>query len=218
MKNGLWGVLLSVLVSGCASPFGYYKPAVVENGIIQNPMVGWNGYSIRVPEGMTVFNPIGADPDSAKLTDLQRWYMEEDQRYSAVGYVNYSERFLIEEEGSDSFISFICDTYDLSGGWATVSSVEGSYLLGKISNRKMVEINDTSAKREEITVNGQRAWYICGTSRPYFQKNYTPLAYEGYFIFGKLKEAFWIEGFGELDDRDGLKIKVREMAESLVIQ
>ena len=218
MKNGLWGLLLIVLVIGCTSPFGYYKPAIVENGLIQNPMVGWDGYSVRVPEEMTVFNPVDADPDSAKFTDLQRWYIKEDQRNSAVGYVSYSERFLIEEESSDSFISFICDTYDLSMGWAMLSSVESSYLLGKISNRKMVEINDTSAKREEITINGQRAWHISGTSRPYFQKNDTPLAYEGYFIFGKLKEAFWIEGFGELDDREGLKIKVHEMVESLLIQ
>ncbi len=42
-----------------------------------------------------------------------------------------------------------------------------------------------------------------------------PLAYEGYLILGRLKEAFWIEGFGNIKKREEMFVKVTEMAESL---
>ncbi len=217
MRTMIWGLLLSILIGGCTSPFGYYEPATVQNGVISNPKVGWNGYSIQAPEGMTVFNPSVADPESARITDFQKWFMKEERRYAAAGYISYTERFLVEQEEEGFFISFVSDTYSLSAGWGAVTSVESTYLLRQIANNKMVDINDDSARRTELEINGQKAWHISGTSRPYFKKDYVPLAYEGYFIVGKLKEAFWIEGFGDMDTRDTMKKKVREMVESLTI-
>ncbi|MEE9368577.1 MAG: hypothetical protein V3V05_06895 [Pontiella sp.] len=217
MKCFVLVILLVTLLSGCTSPFGYYEPATVQDGIISNPKVGWNGYSIKIPEGMTVFNPSTADPDTAQLTGFKKWFMKEDLRYATAGYISYTEHFLIEQHEVDFFISVVADTYSLSAGWGSITSMESTYVLRQIADRKMVKINDDSAKRTELEINGQKAWHISGTNRPYFKKDYVPLAYEGYFIIGKLKEAFWIEGIGAMDQRDKMKERVREMAESLQI-
>lgn len=197
-------------LSGCTG----YRPALVQDGMISNPDVGWNGYSLKVPEGMTLFNPVAADPDSAKTSDFQRWYMREDRRSAALWYVVYTERFLFEH-GDDYFISFISETYELPHYWTGMTSVEKQYALQKVANRKAVEINDDDAKREVVDIAGQRAAYVSGESKPYFRRNYTPLAYEGYFILGNMREAFWIEGFGDPGARGELKRKVHELANSL---
>jgi hypothetical protein len=207
-----WGacLLLSAFIGGCSS----YQPAVVSDRGISNPTVGWNGYSVQVPDGMTLFNPESADLDSAKVTDFQRWYAEEDYRASTEWYISYTERFLFES-GDDFAIGFMTDTYGLTSGWASITSVQMQYFLQKLANYKKVVINDTKAFSEIIGLNGQRAMHVSGECRPYFRKSASPLAYEGYFVVGKLREAFWVEGFGKMEFRDELMAKVRQTVESL---
>jgi hypothetical protein len=210
-KNTIGMGLLAVL-AGCAA----YPPAMVENGVIRNPHVGWNGYALNVPEGLSVFNPANADPESAGLTDFQRWYMKEDRRSAGMWYVAYTERFLLEH-ADGYFISFICDSYELPRGWMQLSSVEVQFTLQQVARRKMVEINDDEAHSEVIEINGQRAVYVSGNSMPYFKKNPVPLAYEGYFVLGRLREGFWVEGFSDPSLRQELKRTVREVVENLEV-
>ncbi|VGO14467.1 hypothetical protein PDESU_03029 [Pontiella desulfatans] len=201
-----------VLLAGCTA----YQPAIVDGRNIGNPNVGWNGYSLLVPEGLAIFNPAMANLESAQVSDFQRWYAEEDRRAASVWYAAFTERFLFEH-GTDYFISFIADTYELGGGWASITPMEMQYALQQVARRKMVEINDDAAFNEITEINGHRAVHVSGTSRPYFKKNPLPLAYEGYFILGSLREAFWIEGFGNETFRADLKLKVREVVDGLTI-
>ncbi len=212
LKGFYWGacLLLPAFVGGCSS----YRPAVVSNRAISNPTVGWNGYSVQAPDGMTIFNPETVDLDSAHVSDFQRWYAEEDRRASAGWYIVYTERFLFES-GDDYAIGFMSDTYGLTGGWASITSVQMQYFLQKLANHKKVAINDTQSFSEILDLNGQRALHVSGECRPYFRKNAVPLAYEGYFVVGKLREVFWIEGFGKMEFRDEMKAKVRQTVESL---
>lgn len=210
--------LLCTLLAGCALPNGYYQPATIANGVISNPKVGWNGYSVKVPNGLDAFNPITANPDDPGLTQLQKWCIEDDERYSRYALTVYSERFLLEDPVGDGTIIFMSDTLELSSPWSAWLSPAKDYFLRKSINDKLVRINDTKAHNELVTINGQRGWYISGTDRPYFNKKRLTYTYEGYLILGNLKEMFWIEGWAPPGQRENLKTKTRAMADSLKIK
>jgi len=217
VREGFLLVGVAVLV-GCAMPNGYYQPATVAGGVISNSKVGWNGYSVKVSEGFSIFNPAMADPESEDLTDLQRSYMAEENRYSRALGISYTEWFLLEHRLLDCSISFSCSTYEIGMPWASMTSLDKDYFLRKLINHKMVLINDTQAHNELVSINGHPGWYISGTAKPYFGRQGDPLAYEAFFILGGLKEAYWFEGFGAIDSRSLLKRLTRDMAERLDIK
>ncbi len=199
-------------------PNGYYQPATVVDGVISNPRVGWRGYSVKVPDGFEVFDPATANSDSPELTQLQKWCLWDGDLYSRSMAIVYTESFLLEDPKGRGFIFFASDTLELSAPWSTWLSPEKEYFLRKAINDKLVLINDTKAYAEVLTLNGQRAWHIRGTAKPYFKKKPLGQAYEGYFILGNMKEAFWIEGWAPFSEREYLSEKIREMAESLEVK
>lgn len=211
------GLVVCVL-AGCAMPNGYYQPASVVDGVIDNPRVGWSGYSVKVPDGLDIFDPAKADPDSPELTQLQKWCLWDGDRYSRSMAIVYTESFLLEDPEGRGFIIFASDTLELSAPWSAWMSPEKEYFLRKRINEKLVLINDTKADNEVLTINGHRGWHISGIARPYFKKKQPGQAYEGYFILGNLKEVFWVEGWAPLAHREFLREKTREMAESLEIK
>lgn len=217
LRSVVFGWLLILALAGCAMPNGYYQPATVSGDIISNPKVGWRGYSVKVPEGLEVFNPAEVDPNSTDLTTLQKWCITDDERYSRAMAVTYSERFLLEDLEGRGYILFASDTLGLAP-WSTWLSPDKEYFLQKSVNDKRVRINDDKAHNELVTLNGQRGWYISGTARTYSKNKYQPQAYEGYFILGNLKEVFWVEGWAPLNQREFLKKKTRKMVESLKIK
>jgi len=198
-------------------PNGYYQPATVADGVISNPKVGWNGYSVKVSEGFSIFNPATTDPDSSDLTAFQRFYMQDENRFSRAVGVSYTEWFLLEHRLLDCAISFSCSTYEIRSSWTSMTSIQTEYILRKLVNSKLVDLNDTDAHNELVTINGHRGWYISATTRPPFGGD-QEIAYEGLFIMGGLKEAYWFEGFGALESRSMLKRLTRGMAESLEIK
>jgi hypothetical protein len=212
------GLITAGLIAGCAMPNGYYQPATISAGVISNPTVGWTGYAVKVSEGFTIFNPAMVEAASADLTDFQRFYMQDEDRFSRALGVAYSEWFLLEHRLLDCFISFACCTYELPSAWSTLTSVDTEYLLRKLINQKRVDLDDADAQNELVSINGHRGWHISATTRSPFGGVDEPLAYEGYFIIGDLKEAYWFEGFGALYNRSLLERLTRGMAENLEIK
>lgn len=224
MKVGFslrWGVICfsiafpTFLLVGCAIPNGYYEPATVKNGVISNPKVGWNGYTVTVPEGVSVFDPSTANPSDPELSEFQRGYLREQDLHSRGLHVAYTEWFLLEHRLLDYCISFTCSTYELPSPWSMMVSSDRQYFLQKLINDKLVRINDTDAHHETIQLNGHHGWYISGTTAPFYGKERGPNAYEAYFIIGGLKEAYWFEGFAPLHNRRMLRRHIKAMAESL---
>lgn len=207
-------LLLLILLAGCMA----YEPANVTEGVISNPKVGWNGYSIRIPDGVALIQNVPDEPDSERSTKIKEWYADASSRYAAEYYTSFYEQFLLENPEQTFFLSFISETYELATGWAVMNSVDKQYIIQKMINRKMVVINDMKAHSEQIEMSGQRGWYVSGLAKPYFKKDAVPLAYEGIFLLGTLKEAFWIEAFGAPQIRDEMKKQVFEMAESLDVK
>ena len=205
------GLVIFGLVAGCAT----YEPATIEDGVISNPAIGWDGFSIVIPDGVTLIDPA---PESAgRAAELHAWYDKQSDRDDWQWYANYSEQFLLEDAGGEYIISFISETFNIPTTWSMMTSVDMQYFLHRLMNRKMVVNNDMKALHETVEINGRRGWYVSGLCQPYFNRKITPQAYEGYFIFGRYKEVFWVEGFGDEAARAGLKRKVREMVESLEV-
>lgn len=217
MVKTIAGWMVVGLLAGCAMPNGYYQPATVKDGTISNPRVGWNGYSVKVPDGFAIFNPTTADPKSPDLTAFQRLYMREEDRSSRELGVSYTEWFLLEHRLLDCAISFSCSTYELGSAWSSITSVEMEYFLRKLINDKLVNLDDVDAHNELLLINGHRGYYISATTSPPFGGD-QKMAYEGFFIVGGLKEAYWFEGFGALYNRSMLKRFTRGMAESLEVK
>ncbi|MDZ8117183.1 hypothetical protein [Pontiella agarivorans] len=211
-----WNTSLCILLvlAGCRS----YQPASVSDGAICNPNVGWNGYSIRVPDGVQRLRSSADENVPDREEEIRERYREANERYVADYHTSYYEQFLFQNSARSFYLSFISETYNFSRGWNSLTSVDKQYIIQKMINRKKVIINDTAAYSEQLEINGQRGWYISGSRRPYFQKNAEPTAYEGIFLIGNLKEAFWIEAFGEITARAEMKTRVFEMAESLEVQ
>lgn len=203
-----------LLLTGCVA----YEPATLMDGEISNPKVGWNGYAVRVPEGMATIKTSADEEVPDRESNIRAWYEEQSGRYAADYYSAFSEQFLFEPPNESFFLSFVTETYELRTGWDTLTSVEKQYILQKMINRKMVVINDMKAHSEQVEINGRRGWYISGTSKPYFKKKPKTLAYEGVFLLGGLKEVYWFEAFGAAEVRDEMKKKAHEMAESLTVK
>ncbi|MDF7823417.1 hypothetical protein P4B35_05290 [Pontiellaceae bacterium B12227] len=203
-----------VLFAGCVA----YEPATLVDGLISNPKVGWNGYSVQVPGGLHTIKTSSGEGVSDRESAIREWYDQQSNRYAADYYTSFSEQFIFEPSDESYFLSFITDTYELRTGWSVLTSVELQYLVQKLINRKMVIINDMDAHFEQVEINGQRGWYISGTSKPYFKKKPKTLAYEGVCLLGGLKELYWFEAFGSAEAREDMKLKVYEMAESLKVQ
>jgi hypothetical protein len=211
MRKGMMGVVVFGLVAGCST----YEPAKVENGMISNPAIGWDGFSISIPEGVTLLDPV-QDP-TGRAAELHSWYDKQSDRQDWKWYANYSEQFLMEDAEGEYIIRFISETFNIPTTWSMMTSVDLQYFLQHLMNRKMVVNNDVKALHETVDIKGRRGWYVSGLCRPYFNRKITPQAYEGYFILGRYKEVFWVEGFGDQDSREQLKRKVREMVESLTV-
>lgn len=203
-----------VLLAGCVA----YEPASLVDGLISNPKVGWNGYSVRVPEGLNTIKTSTNDEMGDRESAIREWYDQQSNQYAADYYTSFTEQFIFEPPNESYFLSFITDTYELRVGWGTLTSVELQYIIQKLINRKMVIINDMEAQFEQIEINGQRGWYISGTSTPYFKKKDISLAYEGICLLGSLKELYWFEAFGAAEVREDMKKTVHEMAESLDVK
>lgn len=204
------------LMSGCATG---YEAGTVSLGSIQNPSIGWHGYSVKVPESYTVFDPSQMDPsDTSNKAANRRAILADEKQYTANLAVAYHERFLLEGDDDQSYITFISDTYEFSSPLSTFTGVEKDYFLRSHLNAKLVKMNDTDAFQELITLNGHRAFHIRGDWRPYFNEEAEPIVYEGYFVLGELKEAYWIEGFATKKGMATMRKAVWEMVESLKIQ
>lgn len=208
-----WALPL-LLLTGCVS----YEPASVMEGVISNPGIGWNGYSIRIPDGLALISNSPDEPALDRGSEIKDWYADASSRYTADYYASFHEQFILENPEQTFFVSFISETYELSSSWKTMTSVETQYIIQKMINRKMVIINDMKARSNQIEINGQRGWYISGMSKPYFKKNSVSLAYEGIFLQGDFREVFWVEAFGPPPVRDEMKMRVFQMAESLDVK
>jgi len=211
MWNRIYILLVAALLGGCAS----YPVATVKDGVIANPSVGWNGYSVKIPNGLIQVRPTGEGQAEDREAKIREWYSEANTRYTADYYSTRYEQFLIENPEQTYFISFIAESYTLRTGWNMMTSFDKQYIIQKLMNRKMVVINDTKAHHEQIELGGQRGWYISGGAKPYFKKNAETVAYEGVFLLGNLKEVYWFEAFGSEAGRAEMKKRVHEMAESL---
>jgi hypothetical protein len=203
-----------LLVAGCAT----YQPASVKDGVISNPSVGWNGYTIDIPKGVGPLKAENGETAPERQHAIRTWYEDQRANYALnFGTLTY-EQLLYENPAQTYLLSYICESYDLRVGWGAMTSVDKQFIIQKLINRKLVIINDTEAHTEQIEINGQRGWYISGNSKPYFTKNPTVLAYEGIFLIGDLKEAFWMECFGQEGERAAMKQCVNEMADSLDVK
>ena len=213
--QSLAGGLALALLAGCATG---YKAATVDAGSIRNPSMGWNGYSVAVPDGYQVFDPAKADFSGSSNKDaFHKIFLEDEKRYaSSLAVVNH-ERFLMESTNDESFIIFTADIWEFPRPISMLTTVRRDYLLQKLLNDTLVEINDTGAFQEIITLNGHRAFHIQGNYKPYFVKDPIPTIYEEYFILGDLKEVYRIIGLCLEAEKAGMESTTREMAESLEI-
>ena len=164
LRNLVSGLLLVLVLAGCAMPNGYYQPATVVDGVISNPRVGWNGYSVTVPKGFDVFDPATANPDDPELTQLQKWCLKDGDRYSRTLAITYTERLLLEDPNGEGYILFVSDSIELGSPWSAWLSPDKEYFLRKMVNDKLVRINDTNAYNELLTINGSRGFYISGVA------------------------------------------------------
>jgi len=213
--RSLVGGLALTLFTGCATG---YKAATVDAGSIRNPSMGWNGYSVAIPDRYRVFDPVKTDFSGSSNKDaFRKVFLEDENRYaSSLAVVNH-ERFLMESGDDESFIIFTADTWELPRPISMLTSVERDYLLQKLLNDTLVEINNTGAFQEIITLNGHRAFHIQGNYKPYFVKEPIPAIYEEYFILGDLKEVYRIIGLCLETEKESMKTTIREMADSLEI-
>lgn len=91
------GVVL--LLAGCASVS--QQQATVANGVIQNPAMGFSGFSVNIPQGYTLYQPGSETPQ--EWNELQRMAIriyDLNREYHPRGNELFYESFLLMSEKS----------------------------------------------------------------------------------------------------------------------
>ena len=128
MRKGMMGLVMFGLIAGCST----YEPAQVENGVISNPEIGWNGFSISIPEGVALIDP--TQNPTGRAAELQTWYDKQSDRNDWKWYSNYSEQFLMEDADGEYIIRFISETFNIPTTWSMMTSVDLQYFLQHLTN------------------------------------------------------------------------------------
>ncbi len=212
IKNTLIPTLTLIGLAGCQ----VYHHAEISGNVIHDPQLGWNGYTVNIPDGYYIIPKKVAAASAGPLEHPVNWLVKERDIYTLSLALNFDERFLFKSDDEQSYILFASERLDFIKSLNQFSTVIKKRVMYNIRDYQKVRLNDSDALFEQMTINGMMACRVSGRLRPYFKKNYPTIFYEGYFFLGHLNETFWVEGISSAKGRTELQRGVKEMAESLM--
>lgn len=206
-----------LLVVGCVGPQAVNQPAVVADGMIRNPTVGWSGYCVAVPEGMTLFNPAQVSADDPAQDKRHRDFVRFDQRMARNSDVDYSEHFLLECSDPYCSIFFRMESLNLPVGWSFMDSVKRRKVFEHLIWRAKLVMSDSDASSTRMSINDRPACLISGEGTPLFFKVDRDQACETIILLGRLKDYYILTGHCAPEDRLAMRSRLCKMAESLQV-
>lgn len=206
--------LFVVLLAGCASL--ERSRATVTDGKIENPSLGFFGFSYEIPEGFEIYTPETARLN--ELTDIQQMGIriyELNETYHPSGNETFYESFLmLSEQTAFLLVTVEHDRLSASGG-----SWEDPFGAGM--QHQILPLYNVSESRRML-LGGARLEALFSSGRAY-EKNGWYYAkpkrgslgfyYEECRVAGANRESYILMGFSRPEHQHILSLQMQEMVD-----
>ena len=202
--------LLSLVLAGCAS---LQQPlAVVNDGRIENPALGFFGFTYDIPEGFDLYN--SALMPVAECTDLQKLAIriyDLNNAYHPSGNESYYESFLMFSENTAFLL--ITVKHDWAGGnlsW-TEDGLDASRQLMplyNVSDSQHVSLGDSrlAAVLTSGTAYEKKGWHYSQR-----KSGRVPFRYKACKASGSNRDSYILMGFSLPEYENVLSLHMQEM-------
>ena len=205
----IWSVLL--LMAGCASVA--QRGAMVADGVIENPSLGFFGFSFQIPEGYDLYSPAAKNPADCndlqrmaiRIYDLNKAYHPRDNELFYESFLLLSDKtcFLLITVKSGTTVSLDDSPFSAQ----TVARWPLMPLYNTMENRAF-ELGET--RQPAVCARGtayeQKGWYYADPKR-----NRIPFSYEACKVEGGNRDSYVLMGFALPDDAKALAAPMKQM-------
>lgn len=203
--------LLMLLLAGCASLD--QRGARVSDGTIENPSLGFFGFSYDIPEGVEVYHPALISPaDCSEIQQMAIRIYDLNRAYHPSGNETFYESFLMFSEN----VSFLLITVKQDRlGEADMSWTEdGADIqrqlmpLYNVRELRQTRLGETRlpAALAAGTAYEKKGWYYARSKH-----NCMPFSYEACKVSGVNRDSYILMGFSLPEHEHILSIQMQEM-------
>jgi hypothetical protein len=192
--------------------------AVIADGTIQNPALGFTGFTFGFPDGFEVYSPAAKNP--AEYNELQRMAIRiynADKAYLPRGNELFYESFLLMSDKT----CFLLITLKSDGVVQTADStfpdeavvIQGELMpLYNVTANRLFELGETRqpAVYTRGTAYEQKGWYYANPKH-----NRMLFNYEACKIEGGNRDRYILMGFAQPEDAAALTAPMRQMVEGV---
>lgn len=204
--------LVSFLLIGCAAI--ERGGASVSNGKIENPSLGFFGFSYEIPEGFALYDPSAGDAEA--YTEMQQMAIriyDTNNAYHPSGNETFYESFLIFSENA-AFLLVTVESDRLSdpdGPWDDMveTGMQRPLLPAyNISNSHRIPLGSS---RMEALLSGGRAYEKKGWYYAQPKKESLEFCYELCRVSGVNRDGYILMGFSLPEHKHILALQMQEM-------
>ena len=210
-KTAMLG-LFAFLLIGCAAI--ERGGASVSPGKIENPSLGFFGFSYGIPEGVALYDP--SAKDAAQYTDLQQMairILDTNNSYHPSGNETFYESFLMFSENT-AFLLVTVEYDRLSdpgGPWEDTAGIGMQRQLlpaYNISNSHRIALGNS--RMEALLSSGRayekKGWYYARPKRESLE-----FSYELCRVSGVNRDDYILMGFSLPEDKHVLSLQMQQM-------
>ena len=201
--------LLAVLLAGCAA---LQQRAVVTDGVIENPALGFFGFKFNIPEGFELYQ--SSEESAREYNDIQSLALrihELNEDYHPRGDESFYEGFLMFSENAGFVLVTVeyatpgFSSFDSSDEVASQLQLMPLYNL-RDSRHIVMGDNRLDAFVGRGTAYENNGWYY---SKPKAAR--VPFSYEACKVQGANRERYILMGFSLPEHEHILSLQMKEM-------
>jgi hypothetical protein len=204
--------LVAFLLIGCAAI--ERGGASVSAGKIENPSLGFFGFSYEIPQGFELYDPSAKDEEAC--TDLQQMAIriyDTNNSYHPSGNETFYESFLMfSENAAFLLVTVEYDRLSESGGpWEDTAEMGMQRQLlpaYNISNSHRISLGNS---RMEALLSSGRAYEKKGWYYTQPKNESLAFSYELCRISGVNRDGYILMGFSLPENKQGLSLQMQEM-------
>ncbi|MBC8206411.1 MAG: hypothetical protein ISR85_06410 [Kiritimatiellales bacterium] len=203
--------LLTLLLAGCTAL--EQRSAWVSDGTIENPALGFFGFSYDIPDGVTLYHP--ARISLAECTEIQKMAIRiynQNRAYHPSGNETFYESFLMFSESAAFLLITVKEDrfVEMDMSWLE-DEVATQYPLMPLYNVRTVRQTRLGGARLEATLSTGTAYEKKGWYYDHPKGSRMSFSYEACKVSGVNRDNYILMGFSLPEHEHILSIQMQEM-------